>query len=259
MAAGSMSEVVQHLRQTMLLRENAGLTDGQLLERFIATRDNAALAVLVRRHAPMVWGVCRRLLHRHQDAEDAFQATFLVLVRKAASVMPREMVVNWLHGVAYQTARKLRATTAKTMAREKQQPIILEAEAEATASQPYDDLLPLLDQELARLPDKYRVPVLLCDLEGKSRKEAARQLGLPEGTVASRLSRARTMLAKRLTRHGAALSADMLGTALAQEAGAAGAPPPLVAATIKAAQLVAAGHAGAVSVATNPKGRCSTT
>src|SRR6202011_5211949 len=110
----------QHLRRTVLLRERAGLTDGQLLEDYLSRRDEASVAALVRRHGPMVWGVCRRVLHNHHDAEDAFPAAFLVLVRKAASVMPREMIGKWLYGVAYQTALKAKATTAKRQAREKQ-------------------------------------------------------------------------------------------------------------------------------------------
>src|SRR5262249_37900155 len=113
MATGPMSEVLQHLRRAVLLREGAGLNDGQLLGDYLHRRDETALAALVCHHGPMVWGVCRRVLRNHHDAEDAFQATFLVLVRKAASVVPREMVANWLYGVAYQTALKARATTSK--------------------------------------------------------------------------------------------------------------------------------------------------
>src|SRR5437588_7594183 len=108
MATNQMSGVIQHLRRAVLLRDGAGLTDGQLLEDFISRRDEAALAALVRRHGPMVWGVCRRLLRHEYDAEDAFQATFLVLVRKAKCVLPRHMVANWLYGVAHNTALKAR-------------------------------------------------------------------------------------------------------------------------------------------------------
>src|SRR5262249_19569815 len=102
MASGQMNQVVRHLRRAALLHDGAGLTDGQLLGCFLEHRDETAFAALVRRHGPMVWGVCRRVLANHQDAEDAFQASFLVLVRKAASVLPREMVANWLYGVARQ-------------------------------------------------------------------------------------------------------------------------------------------------------------
>src|SRR5215472_17106697 len=120
MATSQMNEVIQHIRRTVLLRDGAGLTDGQALEDFISGRDQAALAALVRRHGPMVWGVCRRVLRNHHDAEDAFQATFVVLVRKAASIVPRERVANWLYGVAHQTALKARATAARRGTREKQ-------------------------------------------------------------------------------------------------------------------------------------------
>jgi DNA-directed RNA polymerase specialized sigma24 family protein len=104
MATSQMSEVIQHLRRAVLLREGAGLTDGQLLENYISRREESALRALVRRHGPMVWGVCRRVLRNWHDAEDAFQATFLVLVRKAASIATRELLANWLYAVAYQTA-----------------------------------------------------------------------------------------------------------------------------------------------------------
>src|SRR5437773_12231666 len=109
MATGQLSGVIQHLRRAMLLRDGARMTDGQLLEDYLSRRDEAALAALVRRHGPMVWGVCRRVLGNYHDAEDAFQATFLVLVRKAASIVPRGMVANWLYGVARQTALNARA------------------------------------------------------------------------------------------------------------------------------------------------------
>src|SRR5437660_10999330 len=119
MATSLMSEVIQHLHRTALLQDGAGLTDGQLLEDYLRRQDEAALAALVRRHGPMVWGVCRRVLRNYHDAEDAFQATFLVLVRKAASIVPREMVANWLYGGAHQTALKARATAANRHSREK--------------------------------------------------------------------------------------------------------------------------------------------
>src|SRR5204862_5292968 len=157
-------------------------TDGQLLDCSIIHREEAALVSLVHRLAPMVWGVCRRLLHDHHDAEDAFQATFLVLLRKATCIVPQEMVGNWLYGVAHQTALKARATAAKRRAREKQ--MLDMPEPVAPQQEPWPDLQPLLDQELSRLPDPYRVVIVLCELEGKTRKEAARQLGWPEGTVA---------------------------------------------------------------------------
>src|SRR5437868_3907052 len=236
MATSQTSEVLQHLRGAVLLRDGAGLTDGQLLEDYISRRDEAALAALVHRHGPMVWGVCRRVLRNHHDAEDAFQATFLVLVRKAVSIASRELVANWLYGVAHQTALKARATAAKKNARERQ---VTEMPEPAVADQDlWSDLQLLLDEELGRLPYKYRVVIVLCDLEGKTRKEAARQLGCPEGTVAGQLARARALLSKRLTQRGVTLSGGALAAVLAQRAVSAGVPNSVVDSTIKAASLL---------------------
>jgi RNA polymerase sigma factor (sigma-70 family) len=244
-----IDEVVQHLRRATLRHDEAGLTDGQLLGRFIEQRDEAAVAAIVRRHGPMVWGVCRRIVRTHHDAEDAFQATFLVLVRKAGSVRQREMVGNWLYGVAHQTALKARATAAKQFARERQvvdmpQPAAKEPELSC-------GLQAILDQELSRLPEKYRVAIVLCDLEGKTRKGVARQLGLPEGTLAGRLTRGRAMLAKCLARHGLAVSGGTLAAALSQQTASAYVPTSVMTSTIKAVSLVAVGQAaatGAISV-----------
>jgi len=219
------------------------MTDGELLARFLGSRDDSALAALVRRHAPMVWGVCCRLLHNRHDVEDAFQATFLVLVRKAADV-PRHTVANWLYGVARQTAVRLRATAAKRGQRETQ----VVTMPEPTVTEVRDaDLPSLLDEELGRLPDHYRSVIVLCDLEEMTRKEAARQLGIPEGSVASRLARARALLAKRLTQRGVVFSGVSVAAALSAGSASASAPPVLVASTIRAASLLAAGQAGGVS------------
>jgi RNA polymerase sigma factor (sigma-70 family) len=237
-----MSNVIDYLRRAVLAEDEADRTDAQLLECFVTCRDEAAVAALVRRHGPMVWGVCRRALRNHQDAEDAFQATFLVLVRRAAAIQPREMVANWLYGVAHQTALKARATGAKRQAREKQVDQMPEPQAESEPDL-WRDLQPLLDGELSRLPDKYRLAIVLCDLEGTSRKEAACQLGIPEGTLSSRLTTARTMLAERLARHGLTLSGGALAAVLSQNAAAGGLPPSVAMSAIKAATLVAAGQA----------------
>jgi RNA polymerase sigma factor (sigma-70 family) len=194
----------------------------------------------------MVWGVCRRVLRNHHDAEDAFQATFLVLVRKAASLASPELLANWLYGVAHQTAIKARATTAKRSTRERQ----VTQMPEPTVTEPglWNDLQPLLDQELSRLPDAYRAILVLCDLEGKTRKQVAQQLGVPEGTVGSRLARARTMLAKRLARHGLTVSGGALAAVLPHDAASACVPPSVVSSTIKAASVFAAGQAAAAGM-----------
>src|SRR6266511_1257194 len=145
MAFRRTNRVVQQLR-TAVLRDGAGPTDGQLLERFVAQRDEAAFEALLLRHGPMVHGVCRRVLRHEQDAEDAFQAAFLVLARKAAAVVPRERVGNWLYGVACHTARKARAAALKRRARER--PATAAPEPEAAQPDPWAELRPLLDQEL---------------------------------------------------------------------------------------------------------------
>jgi RNA polymerase sigma factor (sigma-70 family) len=247
MAASQMSEVLQHLRRA--LGDGAELTDGQLLEGYISRRDEAAFAALVRRHGPMVWGVCRRALRNHHDAEDAFQTTFLVLARRAASIASRELLANWLYGVAHRTALKARATGARRKGRERQVAEI--PEPAGTQRDPWRDVQPALDEELSRLPGRYRGVLVLCDLEGKTRKEAAVQLGCPEGTVASRLARARTMLARRLTQRGVALSGGAVSAVLAQQAMSAGVlPSSVMDSTVKAAGLPAAKAAatGAISV-----------
>jgi RNA polymerase sigma factor (sigma-70 family) len=177
-----------------------------------------------------------------------FQATFLVLVRRAASIAAPDLLANWLYGVAYQTARKARAVAAKRVARERQ--VVDMPEPAAAKRDPWDHLRPLLDQELSRLSNGYRVVLVLCDLEGKTRKEVARQLGLPEGTVGSRLARARAALAKRLARRGVALSGVALAAVLVQNVATAGVPDAVVSSTISAADYFAAGQAatGLVSV-----------
>jgi RNA polymerase sigma factor (sigma-70 family) len=225
-----------------------GLSDSQLLDRFMSQREEVVFEAIIKRHGPMVWGVCHRVLRDHHDAEDAFQATFLVLARKAASVMPREKLGNWLYGVAYQTAMKARAATSRRRAREKQVPDMPEPEA---GREDYrGDWLPLLDQELSRLPENYRTPIVLCELQGKSHREAAEQLGCPIGTVSGRLSRARAMLAERLTRRGVTLATSSLVVLLSQDSASASMPLPLVTSTTRAATKFAAGQVATVVVST---------
>jgi RNA polymerase sigma factor (sigma-70 family) len=233
MATGELGRVIQALRKAARPGDEVEPSDGQLLECYVRRRQEAAFAALVRRHGPMVWGVCRRVLACHQDAEDAFQATFLVLVRKAASVVPRDMLANWLYGVAHQTALKARATSARRRAREKH--VTVMPEPAAQSRELWDDLQPQLDQELSRLPDKYRAVIVLCDLTGKTRQEAARQLKVPEGTVASRLATARTLLARRLTRSGLTVPSAALAAVLAQQAVSASVPAAIACATLQAA------------------------
>jgi RNA polymerase sigma factor (sigma-70 family) len=236
-----MHNIIRHVRRAALLRDGAGQSDGQLLERFLAFQDEAAFEALVLRHGRMVLGVCRRVLGNIHDAEDAFQATFVILVRKAASVRRRESVGSWLYSVAYRTALEAKERLAKRRVRERQVRDMPQPTAE-----PEDELrelLPVLDRELSRLPERYRAAVVLCDLEGKTRKEAARLLGVPEGTLSGRLTTARRLLAKRLARYGPALSGGALAAALAQNTASACPAVLLIVSTTKAAtgNLVAAG------------------
>ena len=239
MAHSQMNRVLQTLRRAALRDESNSLSDRELLELFLLSRDESAFEALVRRHGPMVLGVCRRVLVNQHDAEDAFQATFLVLVRKASSIVKRDTVGNWLYGVAYRTAQKARLTTARRRVKEMQM-----AKPEALEEDDiWRELRPLLDQELNGLPAKYREPVVLCDLEGNSRKDAAQRLGCPEGTLSGRLSRARMLLAKRLARRGLILSGGVLAMALSRSAATACLPAPLVSSTVQTATLLAAGYA----------------
>jgi RNA polymerase sigma factor (sigma-70 family) len=246
MATAQMGTVIRYLRRAVLRQDGAGRTDGQLLACFIGQKDEAAFEALVRRHGPMVFGVCRRVARNHHDAEDAFQATFLVLARKASSVRPRERVANWLHGVALRTALKAKALTAKRRGREKQ--VTEMPEPEAAPQDQWRDLQPLIDHELNGLPENYRLPILLCDLEGKTIKEATQQLGWPQGTLAGRLARGRKLLAKRLASRRVVLSAGSLAAVVSQNVASAGVPTSLMSSTVKAATLMAAGQATVAGV-----------
>jgi RNA polymerase sigma factor (sigma-70 family) len=214
--------------------------DGELVARFAQSRDPAAFAELVRRHGPTVFGVCRRVLGHAQDAEDAFQAVWLVLARRAADVRPPGAVGPWLYGVAVRTATKARALA---MTRRHRQ--LAAARPEAVEDAPAAaDLGPVLDEELAKLPERYRRAVVACDLNGRSRSQAARDLGWPEGTVAARVAKGRELLAARLRRRGVTLSSAALAAALASAA-RADLPPALAANAVAAALEFAAGAASA--------------
>jgi RNA polymerase sigma factor (sigma-70 family) len=209
------------------------LSDGELLELFAARREEAAFEALVRRHGAMVLGVCRRLLRHPQDAEDAFQATFLVLARRASAVRKHESVGSWLYGVAYRVALKARARDARRLACER------EVEAMPPVG-PVDQVLgqevrAVLDEELARLPERYRATLVLCGLEGKSQEEAARELGWPAGSMSRWLRRGRELLRQRLLRRGIAVSAAALAAALADGAAEAAPAQALVAGVVRAA------------------------
>jgi RNA polymerase sigma factor (sigma-70 family) len=223
----------------------AGWTDAQLVESYLSRRDEAAFEALLCRHGPMVWGVCRRALGDEAGAEDAFQATFLVFVRRAASLTNRAAVGNWLYGVANKTARKARALLGRQRTEERK----VAAHRAAWQEEAEHPLVPLLDVELSRLPEKYRVPLVLCELEGASIQEAARQLGCPQGTVASRLARGRVLLAQRIKRRGLHLAGGLLVAGLGPTALAA-VPAALAASTL---QTVWTGPAGQTSDAVSAK------
>ncbi len=207
------AEILRHLDQP-------GPDDRALLARFGNHADQAAFAELVRRHSPLVWAACLRVAGHRQDAEDAFQAVFLVLVRRVAGIRNPDLLGNWLYGVAVRVAMKARRSAARRRAREVQVPTMPEPPAPPSLDS-CSDLTAVIDEELAKLAECYREAIVLCDLRGVSREEAARLLGIPEGTLSSRLANGRKKLAARLARRGIALSAIAIPGALASGARAA--------------------------------------
>jgi len=247
MAGGTNSAVARQIHRLFGQGTVSGLSEVELLERFVAQRDEAAFEALVARHGPIVLAVCRHLLCDPRDVEDAFQATFLVLVRKAHSIRQRELLGNWLYGVAHRVAVRARANAARRKSLER---IVEDARLEPMTDVERHELQPLLHEEINRLPAKYRIPIVLCYLEGQTHAETAAQLGCPVGTVHGRLARAREMLKKRLTRRGVGLSAGAAAALLTEKVTRAAVPQTLIDATIKYAVIVVAGRgaaAGAVS------------
>ena len=236
-------QAIDHIRRAA--HSGGGPTDDRLVTDYLAGRDEAAFAALVRRHGPMVLGVCRRVLGNDSDAHDAFQATFLVFVRKAGTLADRGRVAGWLYGVAYHTARKARAMNRIRRAKER----AAGPRPDAGPADRWDDVRTVLDEELARLPETYRLAVVTCDLEGHSVREAARVLGWPQGTAATRLARGRALLARRLTGRGVTLAVPAVAAVL-QTGAAAAVPPALTTSTIRAATGFAAGRAAADVVPT---------
>jgi RNA polymerase sigma factor (sigma-70 family) len=205
-------------------------SDGQLLEGFAQRREEAAFETLVERHGPMVLGVCRRVLHQTHDAEDAFQATFLALARKADSIKT-ESVGGWLYRVAYRLAIRLKARAARLTAEEL--PTVPLPGSEPLVQAAWRELCAVLDEELGRLPAKFRAPLVLCYLRGNTHEEAAEELGWPLGTVRSRLARARELLRVHLKRRGLVLSVSALATLLAADLACAAVSPALLASTCR--------------------------
>ncbi len=240
MASVGRGTVLRQLEQ--LYREGTlgGLGDADLLERYLADRDEIAFEALVNRHGPMVFGLCRRMLREPEDVHDAFQATFLIFVRKASALRDRGLLSNWLYGVAYRVALRARANRSRKRFRE-----AATASPEATvAPEPADlrELGPLLDRELNRLPLKYRSAIVLCHLHEQTHEQAAEAIGCPVGTVRSRLARGRELLRKRLTKLGYGPYAALLrpGVDLPARLLTEPVPPALVAETVRAGLAVGA-------------------
>ncbi|HEV3165828.1 MAG TPA: sigma-70 family RNA polymerase sigma factor [Isosphaeraceae bacterium] len=246
MASGHQGAILHYVHRLFQTGSVAGLGEGQLLERFVAWRDEAAFEALVARHGPMVLAVCRRILRDERDVEDAFQATFLILVRRAGSIQQRELLGNWLYGVAHRVAVRARAQTVRRRTFEK---VGLEPELAAeTTDQLETDERSLLLDEVRRLPTQYRASVVLCHLEGLTHEQAAEHLRCPVGTVRSRLARARKLLRSRLIRRGVVVSAGAVGSMLAEQGAMGAVPRVLLHSTVKAAAEHVAGPA-AVSAA----------
>jgi RNA polymerase sigma factor (sigma-70 family) len=238
MATAQLETLLRHIRKLAAGRHWTQGTDRQLLEDFSARRDEAAFAALVARHGPMVLRVCRRVLNHEQDAEDAFQATFLVLVQNTKAIRKRVALASWLHGVAYRTAMKAKRSAARRRKHEAERSAMTD---KLTATATWDDVQAVLDEEIQRLPEVFRTVFVLCVLEGKNGPEAAAELGLQLGTVSSRLTRARQRLQQRLARRGIELSALLAALAVAESAGKAGVPALLASITVRSGLLVAAG------------------
>ena len=226
MPPAGLRNVVDRLRTAATRRAAAHHSCGELLDRFVRQRDETAFAELVRRHGPRVYAVCRRVLGQHQLAEDAYQATFVVLARKAHAVRPRSAVGGFLYGVARRAALEAFAVSRRRketlVGRVPETPAVTSTGVES-------DVLAMLDEEIANLSDALRAAVVLCELDGVGRADAARQLGIAEGTLSSRLAAARKQLAARLTKRGVTLSAALFA---AVAPSAAAAPPVELAAVL---------------------------
>src|SRR5262245_26828298 len=226
MTRDGVGQVARWMRRVCGAQAYQDLSDGELLQCYVRDRDEEAFATILRRHGPWVLRLCRRVLGSDQAAEDAFQATWLVLVRKAASLRAGGILSNWLHGVAYKISLKARALARRRRKREQQLMTRLEEDKLAATER----LAEWVEEELERLPAKLRKPILLCYYEGKTREEAARELKCSPGAIKSSLERGTEMLRSRLTKRGLACTPAALATVFA-ECGAAAGPAALMSAT----------------------------
>src|SRR5258708_7229264 len=248
MATASLSTFLKRLTRGMAAETLNELTDRQLVEQFLARREEAAFEAIVRRHGAMVYRVCWRVLGQPQDSEDAVQATFLLLAQKLRTVRKLDSLASWLHGVAHRVALQAKG---RATSRRRHEQRATRTQVERSADLSAEELLAVLDAELGKLPDRWRLPLILCYLEGRTQEEAAGQLGWSKSTLRRRLEEARDALGRRLEGGGlvwsAALSAVLLSDCLA----AAALPSGLVVSTVTAATLVTAG--GAAASAVSPK------
>lgn len=257
MAQEPLARAFRQLRRLLGAPAAEGASDAELLECFVTRRDENAFALLMRRHGPLVLSVCRRLLTDAHAVDDAYQATFIVLVRRASSLRREGTLGGWLHGVATRVALKARMNAARRRGREQLasgdegevDAVSLETDAHDLAAQ--RELCQLLDTEVSRLPEKYRTALVLCDLEGKTHEEAARELGCPAGSMSWRLTQAREQLRDRLARRGIALASTALAAVLAEQSATAAVPPLLCETTLQAAGLLVAGESPAGVVSAN--------
>jgi RNA polymerase sigma factor (sigma-70 family) len=240
MASEPLVPLVRYLRKVTRPTATGDIPDAELLSQFVRHGDEAAFAALVRRHGSMVLAVCRRVLRDGHAAEDAFQATFLVLARKAGSLARPELLGSWLHGVAQRTAAKAKTETARRRAHEQQ--AVRAPEIDPDDACDWQDVRGVLDEEVNRLPERYRVPVVLCYLQGQTNAEAARRLGCSRGTIATLLARARDKLRRRLTQRGVGLSVGVSLAALTEPVRSSAVSLALEHVTVKAAILLAAGQ-----------------
>src|SRR5262249_34777569 len=240
MVHAKFSGFLQYLHKAMAAETLAAHSDRDLIERFLASHEDAAFHALLRRHGPMVFRVCRRVLMDGQDGEDAFQATFLVLAREAHIIRKRESLASWLHGVAYRLALKAGKADAQRRKHEMQAAACTCARA-FTDELRWQDLRSIFDEELVKLPERWRAPLVLCYLEGLTQDEAGERLGQSKGTLRRNLERGRELLGNRLSRRGITLSAALFAPLLSECAASAAVPAALAVATTEAAVAYAAG------------------